>query len=70
MPYSYDYIKKYNEEFSKTHKREIKQLSKDEQQVMNHVMYGADERFSRNSKYYVEIKRQKIDVLSDFVRRE
>lgn len=70
MLYVYDYIKKYNEEFLKAHKREIKRLSKDEQQVMNHVMYGADERFSRNSKYYVEIKRQKIDVLSDFVRRE
>ena len=51
MLYGYDYIKKYNEEFLKAHKREIKQLSKDEQQVMNHVMYGADERFSRNSKY-------------------
>ena len=70
MPYSYDHIKEYNEKFLKAHKREINRLSKDEQQVMHHVMYGADERFSRNSKYYVEIKRQKIGSLSDFVRRE
>lgn len=70
MLYSYDHIKKYNEEFLKAHKSEIKRLSKSEQQALYYVIYGAEDGFSSSSKYYVEIKRQKIDVLSDFVRRE
>ena len=70
MPYSYDYIKEYNEKFEKEHSREIKRLSDDERNALKYVMYGADERFDSDSKYYVEIKRQHIDVLSDFVKRE
>ncbi len=70
MPYSYDYIKEYNEKFANSHKREIERLSKDEQKALNHVMYGADERFDSDSKYYVQIKKQHIDVLSNFVKRE
>ena len=70
MYYSYDYIKEYNEKFAQEHSKEIKRLSKDEQKALNFVMYGADDRFDRDSKYYVEIKNQHIDVLSDFVNRE
>ena len=70
MAYSYDIIREYNEQFAKDHKREIRRLTKDEQQAMNYVMYGADQRFESNSKYYVEIKKQKIEVLSEFVKKE
>ena len=69
MPYSYDYIKEYNEKFEKEHSREIKRLSDDERNALKFVMYGADEHFDSDSKYYVEIKRQHIDILSDFVKR-
>ena len=58
MYYSYDYIKEYNEKFAQEHSKEIKRLSKDEQKALNFVMYGADDRFDRDSKYYVEIKNQ------------
>lgn len=70
MAYSYDYIREYNEQFVKEHKREIRRLTEDEQQAMNYVMYGADQRFESSSSYYVEIKKQKIEVLSEFVKKE
>ncbi|MBQ1389437.1 MAG: DUF4132 domain-containing protein [Clostridia bacterium] len=68
--YSYDIIKEYNEKFIDTHKKELKCLSEKERKALDFVMYGADDSFDRDSKYYVEIKRQHIDVLSEFVKRE
>ena len=70
MAYSYDYICKFNEEFTDKHKLQISlKLNQDEKKVLDHVLYGADWRFNSNSRSYVQIAEQRIDKLSDFVRQ-
>ncbi len=69
-----EYNIKFDNDFEKIHKKEIEALSDEERQVMNHVIYDCEYNYCKPdsghycSKYYVNIKPQMIERLSEFTR--
>lgn len=61
-------IKEFDASFMEEHQKEIKKLSEEEQKVLNYIIYN---RYYHNYKieYEIEIKKEYIKKLSDFVRK-